>query len=127
MEPWFRKALFATAVANVGGALIFAPPVRFARELFGLPEAGHALYLWVISTWILAFGVGYLWLALTQRREWGFVAIAAAGKLAFAFLLAAHWLAGSLPFVAVLAGLWDLVLGVLFVIWLLRHRGDAAA
>lgn len=54
---------------NAGGAPILAPPFRVGRALLGLPEAGHPLHLRVISIWILAFGVGYLWLALTQRRE----------------------------------------------------------
>lgn len=121
---WFRSALFATGVVNVLGAATFIPALPFARDLLGLPPS-PPLYLSIIASWVFGFGVCYLWLAVTGRHEWLFVAIAAFGKLTFFVLLALGAIGGALPARAVLGGVWDLALGALFVAWLLEHRPRA--
>ena len=124
MEKWFRIALFATAAMNMLGALTFIPANRSGRELMNLPEP-HPLYLWILAVWIFAFGVCYLWLAVTRRHEWLFIAIAAIGKLSFFTLLAIYWLAGELPFRAALGGSGDLVFGCIFLRWLVQNYDSA--
>lgn len=135
METWFRRVLGATGVVNLLGASTFLPANRAGRDLLGLPNDVAPLYLAVLACWIFGFGIGYLWLAVRPRREWLFLAIGAFGKLAFVALLIGGALTGSLPPRAVGAGAWDLVIGALFVAWLVRNReaaggqgrGDAAS
>jgi hypothetical protein len=103
---------------NLVGALTFTPWGRPIRALGELPEA-PAVYLWIIATFVLLFGVAYLVMGLTGRGERLLIAIAAVGKLAFFALLAAFWLAGALTIKAPLAAVGDLVFGALFVTWLL--------
>jgi hypothetical protein len=90
--------------------------------VLGLPASVSPLYLWIIASWIFGFGVAYLWLAVRQTREWLFIAIGAFGKLAFVALLAAYWASGEIPLRAAIGGVWDLVLGAVFVVWLVKHR-----
>jgi hypothetical protein len=118
MQLWFRRALFATGVVNVCGAFVFVPANHASRDLLGLPANTHPLYLWIIASWVFGFGVAYLWLAQRQRHEWLFIAIAAFGKLSFVIILAVAWLTGAIPAIGAAGGLWDLVLGVVFVAWL---------
>ena len=122
MEPWFRRALVATGIVNVLGALTFVPENRATRDLLGLPGNTHPLYLWIIASWIFGFGVAYLWLARQTRPEWLFVGIGAFGKLSFVAILAVAWLTGAIPLRGAVGGLWDLVLGLMFVSWLIAHR-----
>ena len=126
MEPWFRRALVATGVVNVLGALTFVPANRATRDLLGLPANTDPLYLWIIASWVFGFGVAYLWLARQRRPEWLFVAIAAFGKLSFAAILAAAWSTGAIPLRGAAGGLWDLVFGLMFVSWLIAHRDPLA-
>ena len=119
MEKWFRIALFATAAMNILGAFSFVPANRTGRELFGFPEA-HPLYLWILATWIFAFGLCYLWMAIKQSRERLFIVIAAIGKFSFFGLLLILALLGELPLRAALGGVGDLIFAVLFVVWLVK-------
>ena len=123
MEKWFRIALLTTGLINLFGGLAFVPALGLGRKLFKFPDA-HPVYLWIFAVWICAFGVCYLWLAFKQRREWLFIVIAAVGKLSFFSMFAIYWLAGELPFIAVLGVSGDFVFGSIFAFWALKHRSD---
>lgn len=112
-ERFFRRALLATAVMNVAGGVVLLPPFPAARSLVGVPEA-PPVYGWLLASFVLLFGAGYWRLAHGGREERLFLQVAAAGKTAFALILAASWLAGELPFVAALAGTPDLVFAAIF-------------
>jgi len=109
---------------NFFGALLMAPPSIGLRELAGFPEAGHPLYAWILSLWILFFGIGYLRLSLSTTPERYFVAIGAAGKASFSLLLAAYALAGDLPVRAAAAGSADLAFAAIFAYWLFATRAQ---
>ncbi len=121
---WMRLAFLATAAMNMVGALTFAPPVTIIRETFNLPNQAHPFYLWIISIWIFAFGLCYLWLGITGRREKLFVVIAAIGKLSFVALLFGYALSGEIPLLTALSGLGDLFFGIVFLAWLWQTRDD---
>ena len=97
-------------------------PFLDARREFGLAEP-PAFYLWVLSAWILAFGVAYFHMGWTGRANRGVLALAAWGKGVFAGLLVAASASGEvLPFAGV-AALPDLALAVVFAVWLWRSSG----
>ncbi len=121
MEKWLRIALFATAVMNIFGSITFVPANRIGRELLKLPEP-HPLYLWILAVWIFAFGICYLWMAVTQKREWLFIVIGAIGKLSFFGILAINAFTGEIPFQTMLAGAGDLIFGIIFIFWIVKHR-----
>ena len=125
LPTWMRRALFATAVMNVGGAVLFLPPARGLRALAGPPMGEHPLYLVMVRRVVLLFGLGYLWTALLGRGDRLFITIATAGKLGFFTLLLGLWAAGELPFRAPLTGAADLVFGLLFAGWLYDTRAGA--
>ena len=126
LDRFFRRALLATGLLNFFGALLIAPPSVALRALAGLPESGHPLYSWILSLWILFFGVGYLRLSRSTAQERYFVAIGASGKASFSLLLAAYALAGDLPVRAALAGSADLGFAAIFAYWLHATRGRPA-
>lgn len=118
---YMRRALVLTGVLNAFGALMFMPFYTKSRQSMGLPEA-HPFYLWLISLWIAGFGAVYLQLGLSGKPDRSFLTIGAIGKLSFALLLCAFWLTGDLPIAAPLSGIFDLVLGTLFVFYLFSSR-----
>lgn len=120
IEKLFRISLIASFFMNMGGALTFVPVFRSLRELGGLPEAGNPFYQWILAIWIFFFGVLYLFLAFAKTREKFFVLIGALGKTSFAVLLAILAFAGNLPSRAALVGLGDLVVAVIFFVWILK-------
>jgi hypothetical protein len=122
VDRLFRRSLLATGLLNLFGAVLIAPPSVALRALAGLPEAGHPLHAWLLSLWILFFGVGYLRLSVSTAQERYFVAIGAAGKASFALLLACYALAGDLPVRAALAGSADLAFAAIFACWLFATR-----
>ena len=81
-----RWLLLCCGPMNLAGAVCFAPPVTAVRRLFGLPESAP-FYLWVLSAWILAFGVAYVVQGWTGRADRGVLALGAWGKGVFAGLL----------------------------------------
>ena len=126
LPTWMRRALFATAGMNILAAAAFIPAAKSLRAVAGLPEAGHPLYLLTVGMFILTFGLGYLWAAVTGRAERLFITLAALGKLSFFGLLVGCWAVGALPMRLPLLGTGDLVFGMLFVTWLFSVRGPAA-
>jgi hypothetical protein len=123
-DAFFRRALLATAVMNIGGFFALLPPLPAVRALVGMPEA-PPLYGWLVASWILFFGLGYLRLAYARTPERLFLQTCAAGKASFALLLIVFWWRGDLPFTAPLAGSPDLAFAALFVVRLYETR-DAA-
>jgi hypothetical protein len=119
LDPNLRLLLKASGPINAIGALIFAPPFPWVRQLFGLPD-GHALYLWVLSIWIFVFGVAYWSIGVSGRADRTFLAVGAAGKASFALALIALAAVGEIPPVAILVGLPDLAMAAVFAAWLRR-------
>jgi hypothetical protein len=113
-----RGLLLASGPMNVVGAICFAPFFPFARQMVGLPEPG-SFYLWVLSSWILAFGAAYWWQGWTGQINRGVLAIGGFGKLTFGVALIAYGSKGAHPVAAFLGALPDMMLGVVFAIWLL--------
>lgn len=122
LPRWMRVTMLTTAVMNVMGGITFIPAARALRELGGLPATALPLYLATIGVFILIFGLAYLRSAFTGKADRLFVAVAAAGKLAFFGLLVWYWAAGLLPGTAVTSGMGDLVFGSLFLVWLYQVR-----
>ena len=118
LPSWMRNALLATAAMNILAAVAFLPPAHGLRALAGFPEAEHPLYLIVVALFVLLFGLAYLGYALRGHADRLFIALAAAGKLAFFALLVAFWAAGALPVQAPLSATGDLVFSGLFFAWL---------
>jgi hypothetical protein len=119
LDPVLRAILVAGGPTNAIGALIFAPPWPWARDWFGLP-AGHELYLWILSIWILLFGIAYSAMGLAGRVDRTFLWVGAGGKATFSLALIAMAMAGKIPAIAAIIGLPDLMLAAVFVRWLLR-------
>lgn len=121
MRLWFRACLWAAALFNLTGAIAFAIPFLTATNPFGMPEA-HPFYFGTLSSWILFFGVGYGWMAFTQKPERLFIALAAACKGAIALFFITFWITGDLPFLTASAGLGDLGFAIAFVVWLWQSK-----
>lgn len=113
MDPTLRRLLVAGGPINAIGALIMAPPFPWIREFFGLP-GGHALYLWILSVWILLFGIAYSSMGLSGRIDRTFLAVGAGGKATFALALIAMAIWSDVPARAVLLGLPDLAMAAYF-------------
>lgn len=126
LGPGLRWLLLLCGPINVVGAACFAPPFPAARQLFGLPEPAP-FYLWLLSAWILAFGVAFFVQGWTGRANRGVLALAAWGKGVFAGLLLGMAATGEVGPVAVAAALIDLALAVTFAVWLWRSRRPSPA
>jgi hypothetical protein len=122
LPTWLVVALWVTTPLNLFGAFVFSPLSSWGQELAGLPAEIHPLYRWTIAEFIGLFGVGYGWCAYTRRAPRFFIALGAAGKLAFFATLVSYWALGELPLGAVTSGSADLWLGLVFAAWVFRSR-----
>ena len=105
---------------NVLGAISFLPPFRLGREQLHLPEP-DPFYLWILSAWILAFGIAYFHQGWTGRMSTSVLALGAWGKLIFAWQMLSLGISRDVPF-AIASALPDLACGLLFCWWLWRLR-----
>ncbi|HRH43048.1 MAG TPA: hypothetical protein PKY82_15570 [Pyrinomonadaceae bacterium] len=122
IEKLFKYSLITTFFMNLAGALTFIPSFHTLREFGGLPESGNPFYGWIIALWIFFFGILYLLLAFSKKQERFFVIIGALGKSSFAILLAILALTGELPIRAAFAGIPDLIIALIFLVWLNKAR-----
>lgn len=122
---WLRIAMFLTALMNLGAAVAFLPAYGATlRRLGGFPIEAPPVYLLTVAAFVGLFGIGYLWTAVTGLSDRLFVALAAAGKLAFVGVVAWCVAGGSLPPIALAVASPDLAFGGLFLAWL--HASRAA-
>ena len=113
-----KVALIATGVLNVFGAVLFLPASASLRAANGFPDESHPFYLSIISSWILLFGLCYLWLGIKGTNERLFLVIGAAGKAAFVMLAFVFAAVGDIPLTTALSTLPDLVFAVLLTYYL---------
>jgi len=121
LPRWMVAALWVTTPLNLAGAFVFSPLSSLGLDLAGLPAEVHPLYRWTIAEFIGLFGLGYGWCAYRARPPRFFIAMGAAGKLAFFATLVSYWALGEVPFAAVAFGSADLWLGLAFGAWLFQR------
>jgi hypothetical protein len=122
LPRWLVAALWLTTPLNVIGAWLFSPLSRAGFELTHFPAEVHPLYRWALAEFIGLFGLGYGFCAYRRRAPRFFIALGAAGKLAFFATVASYWAAGELPGQAVGAASADLWLGLAFALWVFQAR-----
>ena len=124
MSKWIRKIFLITGFVNMLGALMFVPQIGFGRVLLGFPGDVYPVYLWIISSWILLFGIAYFYLAITVKVEKLFVLIGALGKILFGMCLIFYYLQGETSIWAVSSAFIDITLAVIFLYWLYQIRNS---
>lgn len=117
-DALMRRALHATSVLNVGGALMFAFPDSVGK-LGGLPSGVPHLYSWFLGYMVLLFGATYAWMARQAVINRPLVVFSALGKSGFFAVASLCFLVGELPFLTLVTAAGDLVFAAIFVWWLL--------
>ena len=112
-----RRALWTTAVFNLIAATLVAFPDSAGR-IVDLPLPVPRLYTTLLCSFIVLFGGVYAWLARRPVIDRPLVTVAAVGKFAVFFIVAAFWLAGNAPPVLVLLASGDLAFAAVFAWWL---------
>jgi len=120
-----RRALWASTVFNLGGALAFAFPGSLGA-LAGMPSPVPALYAATIAFLVTLFAGTYAWLASQPVIDRPLVAFCAIGKAGFFAIVVACWLAGAAPARGVLAAFGDLVFAAIFAWWLATEEPETA-
>lgn len=116
-----RRALWASAFFNAGGALIFFFPASIGR-LAQVPLPAPILYSWFCGAVISIFAVIYAWLARQGAPNREFVLVGAIGKLAFFAVSVASWLSHESSARIFTIASVDLVLAMAFL-YCLPKRG----
>ena len=122
LPKWMQVVMCAAALLNGLGAFIFTPTGSELRQFMGLSSESHPFYLWIIGSFILIFGFAYLWAGITGRADPLFIAVGAAGKLAFFGLTVAYWISGELPVNVPLAATSDFIFALIFIFWLFSAK-----
>lgn len=117
-----RRALAASAVFNLGGAVLFAFPDSSPGRLAGLSSAVPGIYSAMVAWFVLLFAGVYAWLARQAEIDRALVGFAAIGKAGAFSIFAACWILGQISGRAAFAGTGDLVFAGIFAWWLLGSR-----
>lgn len=114
-----RILLLISGPLNLFGSIIFLPPSFTLRSVLGVPEA-PAMYLWILSTWIFAFGVAYAWQGWTYSFNRGLLAVGAFGKMTFAASLSTFGIHSAHPVQSIAGASPDFAIAVAIILWLCR-------
>lgn len=125
-DRFIRYVLWASAVFNLGGALLFAFPSSSLGQLAGLPAPVPAVYRALLAQFVILFGGAYAWLAWQKTINRPLLAFGAIGKTAAFILVFAFWLCGEVPARSLLAIAGDLIFAGLFFAWLFRRTPQSA-
>jgi hypothetical protein len=116
-----RGALVASAVFNLGAALIFAFPDSLG-QLGGLPTPVPHIYTALLAVFVILFGVAYAWLARQRIIDRPLVGISALGKTAVFTVILVFSIRGDLGGRSALAASGDLVFAAIFAWWLAASK-----
>jgi hypothetical protein len=114
-----RRALWASAVFNMGGALGFAFPDTIGRLAGFPPGPVPVLYSATLAMLVALLGGTYAWLASQPIIDRPLVGFAAIGKAAFFVVVLGCWLAGEVSALGVFSAGGDLVFAAIFARWLM--------
>lgn len=120
-----RRALWASVVYNLGGALLFAFPSSPLGQAAGLPTPVPPIYSTLVAFFVVLFGGSYAWLACQRTMDRPLVALAAIGKSSVFAIIFIFWLLGEAPGRGVLAATGDLLFAGIFAWWLFNTRNEA--
>jgi len=112
-----RRALWATAVMNLGGVVLFLFPDSLG-ELAGLPVPVPRVYSAYIALVIAIFCGAYAWLARSPTIDKPLLLVGAIGKAGFFGVVAICWSIGDVAGRAVIGASADLAFALLFAGWL---------
>lgn len=126
MSEGMRRILLGCGALNLVGAICFAPPVTAVRRVFHFPDA-PPLYLWILASWILAFGVAYAYQGWTRRPNRSVLALGAWGKAAFALAVVSPILGGGFSALTGAAAAPDAIGAAIFCWWLWRDTSVRSA
>jgi hypothetical protein len=119
-----RGALIASAVMNMGAALLFAFPDSLG-QVAGLPTPVPRIYTTLLAAFVMLFGVAYAWLSRRPIIDRPLVAFSAFGKAGVFAVIIVFWILGDLSGRSALAAIGDLVFAAIFVRWLIGGRAIA--
>jgi hypothetical protein len=123
-DKFIRGVLWASAVFNLAGAMLFAFPESAISQFAGLPVPVPTFYAALLAEFIILFGGSYAWLALQPSINRPLLAFGAIGKTGAFLLVAVLWLVGEAPARGVLAITGDLIFACLFFGWLFWPRNE---
>jgi hypothetical protein len=121
-----RRALWASVVFNVFGALMFAFPDTLPGRMAGLPPDVPVLYRALLVLFVLLFAGAYAWLARAPHIDRPLLALGAIGKAAAFGTVALVWLAGAVPGRSLVPMGGDLGFAALFAWWLMLDARRSA-
>lgn len=113
-RPLFGAATVFNAV--IGLALIFEPAAFFAG--LGMAEPQSFLVTRFLGWCILVFAIGYALVFLRPEANRDIVRMSIIGKLGVFVLVAAHFLSGQAPWLALVLVGGDLLFAAAFAVWL---------
>lgn len=125
-DDLMRRILAASAVFNLGGALMFLFPDSVGR-LAALPSPVPLVYRVLVALFVVLFGGMYAWLSTQRLIVRPMVVLAAVGKASAFFATVGCWLVGAAAGIAVVAITGDLAFAALFTWWLLTASPGATA
>lgn len=121
-ESLLRGALWTAALANVGGATLFAFPASGLGPLVALPVDVPVIYRAFTALFVLLFAGAYAFLASQPAINRPFVAFGAIGKTAAFLAMLVLWVSGHATAPAVVLFSADLALAAVFLWSLARLR-----
>lgn len=118
IETNFKIMFAVAALWNWVAALAFMAMAGLDLQVLSLfLIIKPASYLWfnLFFGVVFVFGLGYFWAAQDLRANRNIVKMGAIGKTWVFSLILVGWLAGTVTFLAAVAGTVDLVFAILFV------------
>jgi hypothetical protein len=124
---YYRWLFLAAALWNAlsaGAVLFILTNAKFRQEL-EFPGRADTISLQLLASCLFVFGLGYYWVSRELSRNRDLVKLGVIGKPLVFIVFFGHALTHEIPVRLVLPSIVDLLLGVLFLEFLLRTRAKA--
>jgi hypothetical protein len=121
-ERTIERILWAAAVFNLGGMMVFAFP-ESVGQLAGMPVPVPRVHSALLAAFVLIFAGMYAWAASDREVRRPLVWLGAIGKASAFTVVLVCWLLGEASSSSLGAMSIDLVFAALFAWWLVGEAG----
>lgn len=121
-ENSMRMTLWASALLNGIGAMLFAFPSSGIGATLGLPDPTPRLYSTLCALFVGLFGIAYIWLVWQPQLDRPLVGFAAITKASVFTVFLIFWLKGIVTTLGLMMVVPHLIVAILFGIWLMSNQ-----
>ena len=120
----FSRIFLFAGIYNIGASITFIFGYKWLFPLIGMAIPGSQSFIYLAFAFVFVFGLGYIIVSNDLNKNHDIVKLGALSKILAFFVIFHGCIVKILPPILYIAGLIDLIWGVVFIYYLKKTRNS---